>query len=115
MQKILLFGMLTVFLVTGCIYSNQVDREAYLEKNQHLPEKTKTAVRNKKIFVGMDLASVIASWGYPQDSSKSVGRYGNYMHLRYQRLISGVWRTYASVALEQDGFGVWRVTRISQR
>ena len=52
-------------IVREVIETHEILPESSLEKNQHLPEKTKNAVRNKKIFVGMDLASVIASWGYP--------------------------------------------------
>ena len=114
----LLFPIILFIFSCGALLDQamQADREKYVQQNPQLDSQTKQDIVNGSVRVGMDLNSVTAAWGNPQDYTESVGVSGNILILyyKYYSSSSGHFETHSVVYLQQDSDGVYRVTRVTR-
>ncbi|MEQ9716276.1 MAG: hypothetical protein ACTSSP_06645 [Candidatus Asgardarchaeia archaeon] len=101
MKKVILLFIIVIFLFTGIDFAysktfftksitDDVDlikirmkleqriRECFVERHPDLPEKTKQAILNKEIFIGMSREEAWTSWGPPYDINRTVNSEGVY-------------------------------------
>lgn len=83
-------GTLLILFVCGCAvllmdvekelekYEQIVatERQEYVDAHPELDQRTKEAILNGKIFIGMNKEQTIASWGKPLEVNRSVGSWG---------------------------------------
>ncbi|MCH8029979.1 MAG: hypothetical protein IH874_08625 [Candidatus Dadabacteria bacterium] len=77
---IFILGLFFLFIAIGCV-TVQNTRENYVNAHTELDSRTKQAILNGKIFVGMTQEQVLASWGRPGEYgiggiNRSVGSLG---------------------------------------
>jgi len=51
-------------------------RQQYVGAHPELDQRTREAILNGKIFIGMTRVQVIASWAMPYDTNRTVGSWG---------------------------------------
>lgn len=66
-------GMLAVMSLVVAIALEPSPAEKYLEANPGVDDRTRQAVLNGDIFIGMDAAAARASWGKPHRINRTVG------------------------------------------
>jgi hypothetical protein len=64
-------------------------REFYVGKHPEINQRFKELILNGQIAIGMTEEQVLASWGWPWDSNKTVGQWGIYEQWIYGSISYG--------------------------
>jgi len=73
-------SIILINLTTSCgvYYRKKIQerRTSYVQNHPELDERTKSAILNGRIFIGMNTEQVLASWGKPNKINRSVYEWG---------------------------------------
>lgn len=74
---IIVSSIILINLTVSCgAYLRKERRTSYVQNHPELDERTKSAILNGKVFIGMNTEQVLASWGKPNDINRTVFEWG---------------------------------------